>query len=89
MILILRKTTLEAKSRELRKIKDQGGHIEVLNRFGYIDNVDWVQLGGDDLVPKPKEDEVVVFRSFLKVRLRFPLHKMVVAILKRFNIYLH
>jgi hypothetical protein len=52
MILILRKTTLEAKSRELRKIKDQGGHIEVLNRFGYIDNVDWVQLGGDDLVPK-------------------------------------
>jgi hypothetical protein len=27
------------------------GHIEVLNSFGYIDNVDWVRLGGDDLVP--------------------------------------
>jgi hypothetical protein len=31
-------------------------------------------------VPKPKEDEVVVFRSFLKAGLRFPLHKMVVAV---------
>jgi hypothetical protein len=40
-------------------------------------------------VPKPKEDEVVVFPSFLKAGLRFPLHKTVVAVLKRFNIYLH
>jgi hypothetical protein len=40
-------------------------------------------------VPKPKEDEVVVFRSFLNAGLRFPLHKTVVAVLKRFNVYLH
>ena len=46
-------------------------------------------LGGEDLVPKPKEDEVVVFRSFLKVGLRFLLHKIIVVVLKRFNIYLH
>jgi hypothetical protein len=71
------------------KSKIKGGHIEVLERFGYIDNVNWVRLGGDDLVLKPKEDEVVVFHSFLKAGLRFPLHKTVVAVLKRFYIYLH
>jgi hypothetical protein len=71
------------------KSKIKGGHIEVLNYFGYIDNVDWVRLGGGELVPNPKEDEVVVFQSFLNVDLRFPLHKMIVALLKRFNIYLH
>jgi hypothetical protein len=71
------------------KSKIKGGHIEVLDRFGYVDNVNWVRLGGDDLVLNTKEDEVVVFRSFLKVGLRFPLHKTVVVILKRFNIYLH
>jgi hypothetical protein len=43
------------------KSKIKGGHIEVLNRVGYIENVDWVRPGGDDLAPKPKEDEVVVF----------------------------
>jgi hypothetical protein len=43
------------------KCKIKGGHIEVLNRFGYIDNVDWVRLGGDDLVSDLREDEVVVF----------------------------
>jgi hypothetical protein len=48
------------------------GHIEILNFFGYIDNGDWVRLGGDNLVLKPKEDDVVVFRSFLKAELRFP-----------------
>jgi hypothetical protein len=40
-------------------------------------------------VSKPREDEVVAFRSFLKVGLTFPLHKTVVAILNGFNIYLH
>jgi hypothetical protein len=30
-----------------------------------------------------------VFRCFLKNDLRSPLHKTVVAVLKRFNIYLH
>jgi hypothetical protein len=40
-------------------------------------------------VPKPREDEFVLFRSVLKAGLRFPLHKTVVAVLKRFNIYLH
>jgi hypothetical protein len=29
------------------KSKIKGGHIEVLNHFGCIDNVDWVRLGGD------------------------------------------
>jgi hypothetical protein len=48
-----------------------------------------VRLGDDDLVSNPREDEVVIFRCFLKARLRFPLNKTVVAVLKRFNIYLH
>jgi hypothetical protein len=30
-----------------------------------------------------------MFRCFLKAGLRFPLHKTVVAVLKRFNIFLH
>jgi hypothetical protein len=58
------------------KSKIKGGHIEVLNRFEYIDNVDWVWLGGDDLVLNPKEDKVVMFQRFLKAGLRFPLRKM-------------
>jgi hypothetical protein len=32
---------------------------------------------------------VVVFKSFMKVGLRFPLHKMLVDVLKTFEIYLH
>jgi hypothetical protein len=32
---------------------------------------------------------VVVFKSFMKAGLRFPLHKMLVEVLKTFEIYLH
>ena len=74
---------------DFRKSKIIGWHIEVLTKSDFIDIVEWVRLGGDDLVSKPKEDEVVVFRSFLKVGLRFPLHKVTIDVLKRFNIYLH
>jgi hypothetical protein len=48
-----------------------------------------VRLGGDELVSNLKEDEVIVFWSFLKSDLRFPLHKMITTLLKRFNIYLY
>jgi hypothetical protein len=71
---------------DFEKYKIKEGHIEVLNRFGYID---WVRLGGDELVLSLREDKVVVFCCFLKAGLMFPLYKIVVAVLKRFNIYLY
>lgn len=40
------------------------GHVEVLNHFDNIDNIEWVRLGGDELVPSPREDKVVMFRCF-------------------------
>jgi hypothetical protein len=59
---------------DFRKSKIKEGHIKVLNRFGYIDNIDWDAVRGDELVRSPREDEVVVFQCFLKAGLRFPLH---------------
>jgi hypothetical protein len=44
---------------------------------------------GEKTVPTPKEIEVVIFRSFLKAGLRFPLSSFVVEVLKIFEIYLH
>jgi hypothetical protein len=41
------------------------------------------------IIPEPKEDEVVVFKSFLKAGLRFPLNDMIGEVLKNFEIYLH
>jgi hypothetical protein len=48
-----------------------------------------VRAGGESTVPLPKADKVVVFQSFMKAGLRFPMHKMLVEVLKRFEIYLH
>jgi hypothetical protein len=48
-----------------------------------------VRAGGENIVPLPEADEVVVFKSFMKAGLRFPLHKMLVDVLKTFEIYLH
>jgi hypothetical protein len=44
---------------------------------------------GEKTCPTPKENEVVIFRIFLKAGLRFPLSSFVVEILKIFEIYLH
>jgi hypothetical protein len=40
-------------------------------------------------VPLPEKDEVVVYQSFPKARLHFSLHKRLVDVLKRIEIYLH
>jgi hypothetical protein len=44
---------------------------------------------GERTMPTPEENEVVIFRSFFKAGLRFPLSKFVVEVLKIYQIYLH
>jgi hypothetical protein len=44
---------------------------------------------GRETVPRPRDNEVVIFRDLLYVGLRFPLHPAVVDILRYFDIYLH
>jgi hypothetical protein len=44
---------------------------------------------GEKTCPTPEENEVVIFRSFFKAGLRFPLSSFVVEVLKIFEICLH
>jgi hypothetical protein len=71
-----------------RKSTIKQGQIEAM-KGKYFHDVSIVRAGGEDTVPLPEGDEVVVFRSFMKARLHFPLHKMLVDVLKTFEIYLH
>jgi hypothetical protein len=43
----------------------------------------------EKIVPTPKENEVMIFRSFFKVGLQFPLKRFVVEVLKIYQVYLH
>jgi hypothetical protein len=47
----------------------------------YFCAISIVRVGGENTVPLPEANEVVVFRSFMKAGLRFPLHKMLVEVL--------
>jgi hypothetical protein len=58
-------------------------------RGRYFRDMSIVRVGGDSTTPAPKENEVVIYRSFLKADLRFPLSKYVVEVLKIFQIFLH
>jgi hypothetical protein len=48
-----------------------------------------LRFGGEETTPKPEKDEIVIFKSFLKAGLRFPLHGIIAEVLKRFGIYFH
>jgi hypothetical protein len=64
------------------------GHVEAM-KGKYFHDVSIVRIGGENIVPLPEKDEVVVFRSFMKAKLQFPLHKFLVDVLKKFEIFLH
>lgn len=40
--------------------------LDVFKRFGYIGEKEdaMIRFAGDEIIPEPKDDEVVVFRSF-------------------------
>ena len=61
------------------------------NELGYVGDSEskLVWFSGEEITPEPREDEVIVFKSFFRAGLRFPLNDMIGEVLKNFEIYLH
>jgi hypothetical protein len=71
-----------------RKSTIKQSHIDAM-RGRYFCDMSIVRIGGDGTAPAPEENEVLIYQSFLKAGLRFPLSKFVVEVLKIFQIFLH
>jgi hypothetical protein len=65
--------------------------MPMMTKLGYFGEAKkkLIRFGGEETILKPKNDEVVVFKSFFKAGLRFPLHEMIADVLENFEIYLH
>jgi hypothetical protein len=65
--------------------------MPMMMKLGYFGEAEsklvWFARG--EVIPEPKEDEVVAFKSFFRAGLRFPLNEMVGEVLNNFEIYLH
>jgi hypothetical protein len=58
-------------------------------RGRYFRDMSIMRADVDRAVPAPEENEVVIFQSFFKAGLRFPLSRFVVEVLKTYLIFLH
>jgi hypothetical protein len=65
--------------------------MPMMIKLGYFGEAEskLIRFAGEEIIPEPKKDEVVVFKSFFKAGLRFPLNEMIGVVLKNFEIYLH
>jgi hypothetical protein len=63
----------------------------MMMKLGYFGEAERkrVRFFGEETIPTPKDDEVVVFKSFFRAGLRFPLNEMIGEVLKKIVIYLH
>jgi hypothetical protein len=64
--------------------------LVMMKKLGYFgkDESKLIRYAGEEVIPESKEDEVIVFRSFFRAGLRFPLYD-IIEVLKRCEIYLH
>jgi hypothetical protein len=76
---------------EFRKSIVTEKDLDVMKKLGCFgeDEGKLIRFAGEEVIPEPKENEVVVFRSFFRAGMRFPLFDMIGEVLKRFEIYLH
>jgi len=65
--------------------------VPMMMKLGYFREAEkkLIRFAREETTPKPKNDEVVVFKSFFKAGLRFPLHEMIGEVLNNYEIYLH
>jgi hypothetical protein len=63
----------------------------MMKKLGYFGEAEskLIRFAGEEVILEPKEDEVVVFKSFFRARLRFPLYDVIGEVLKKFEINLH
>jgi hypothetical protein len=62
----------------------------MMNKLGYIGEAGSnIRFAGEVMILKPKEDDIVVFKSFFRAGFRFPLYDIIGEVLKKFEIYLH
>jgi hypothetical protein len=63
----------------------------MMKKLGYFgeDESKRIRFAGEEVIPEPKEDEVVVFKSFFRAGLRFSLYDIIGEVLERFEIYFH
>jgi hypothetical protein len=71
-----------------RKSTIKQSHVDAM-RGRYFHDMSIIRVGGDSTGPALEENEVVIYRSFLKAGLWFPLSKFVVEVLKIYHIFLH
>jgi hypothetical protein len=55
------------------------GDVPMMMKLGYFGEAEkkLIRFAGEETTPKPKDDKVVVFKSFFRAGLRFPLHEMI------------
>jgi hypothetical protein len=65
--------------------------VPMMMKLGYLWEAEkkLIRFIGEETTPKPKDDEVVVFKSFFRAGLRFPLTEMIGEVLDNYEIYLH
>jgi hypothetical protein len=65
--------------------------VPMMMKLGYFRETEkkLLHFAGEETIPEPKDDKVVVFKSFFKAGLRFPLHEMIGEVLNNYEIYLH
>jgi hypothetical protein len=53
--------------------------VPMMMKLGYFGEAEMklVRFAGEETTPTPKDDEVVVFKSFFRAGLRFPLNEMI------------
>jgi hypothetical protein len=64
--------------------------VPMMMKLGYFGEAEkkLIRFAGEETTPKPKDDEVVVFKSFFRAGLRFSLHEMIGEVLDNYEIYL-
>jgi hypothetical protein len=62
--------------------------MKKIGQFGKNDD-ELIWFAGDEVVSEPRDDEVIMFKSFFRASLRFPLYEMISEVLKKFEIYLY
>jgi hypothetical protein len=62
--------------------------MPMMTKLGYFGEAEkkLIRFGGEEITPKLENNEVVVFISFFKAGLRFPLHGMIVDVLEKIEI---
>jgi hypothetical protein len=63
--------------------------LEIMKKLDYVRDDDEILFADEEKTPKPKNNKIIIFKSFFSAGYQLLMYWMITMVLKKYEVYMH